>query len=104
MEHLEVLPGHYKCSALAQKLLNQVLSEEAWSLKQTPQVERYLRQRKRVKGRRGGRKEPWLAPVSLFYLGKTKAVQLFLQGLEKVVVIDSDLTHLRAGQIAFIPN
>jgi len=104
-DHSEVVSDHYRCSASAQKLLNQALSAEAWILKYTPQVERYRGvEGSRAKGRRGGQKEPGLVLPPLLYLGKVKAAHLFLGGLEKVVGINRNLTHVRAGQITFIPD
>lgn len=52
----------------------------------------------------GGRKEPRLVLLPLLYLAKVKAAQLFLGDLKNVVVINRNLTHVRAKQIVFNPN
>lgn len=56
-----------------------------------------------MKSRMGGRKEPRLVLLPLLYLAKVKAAQLFLGDL-KNVVINRNLTHVRAKQIVFNPN
>lgn len=44
--------------------------------------------------REGRRKEAEVVPLHLLYPGKMKAVQLFLRSLEKLVVINRNLTHI----------
>lgn len=51
---------------------------------------------KKGEKREGRRKEPPVVPLHLLYPGKMKALQLFLRGLEKLVVINRNLTHVRA--------
>lgn len=60
--------------------------------------------RKKGEKREGRRKEPQVVALHLLYPGKMKALQLPLRGLEKLVVINRNLTHVAARQITFIPR
>lgn len=54
-------------------------------------MKRYWGGGKKGEKQEGRRKEPQVVPFYLLYPGKMKALQLFLRGLEKLVVINRNL-------------